>query len=389
MSEMTDKAETDKTNKPVETKEITKAVETENADRDISGNCLTIENFSITLGDFKAENLNLKVGAGEYCIIIGPTGAGKTILLESIAGIHRLKSGKIYLHGRDITDIPPEHRGIGIVYQDYMLFPHMTIGDNIAFGLKHRGVSREERERQTAEIAGKLGIGHLLGRYPQTLSGGEKQRAAIARAIILKPKVLLLDEPLSALDNTTRENLRRELKKLHSEMNTTIIHITHHFEDIYSLADRVVVMREGSIIQCGSVEEIVRKPDTRFIADFTGMENIYAGICTPLSNGTCEIDINGLKLYAVSERRGDVNVGIRPEELIISKEKLASSARNSVCGEVIKITDNGIFSKIAVAEEKSGIIFTAALTKQGIESMNVTTGDKVYLTFKATAVHVF
>ena len=143
MSEMTDKAETDKTNKPVETG---------NADRDISGNCLTIENFSITLGDFKAENLNLKVGAGEYCIIIGPTGAGKTILLESIAGIHRLKSGKIYLHGRDITDIPPEHRGIGIVYQDYMLFPHMTIGDNIAFGLKHRGVSREERERQTAEI---------------------------------------------------------------------------------------------------------------------------------------------------------------------------------------------------------------------------------------------
>ncbi|MBR6497717.1 MAG: TOBE domain-containing protein, partial [Methanomicrobium sp.] len=139
----------------------------------------------------------------------------------------------------------------------------------------------------------------------------------------------------------------------------------------------------------GSVEEIVRKPDTRFIADFTGMENIYAGICTPLSNGTCEIEINGLKLYAVSERRGDVNVGIRPEELIISKEKLASSARNSVCGEVIKITDNGIFSKIAVAEEKSGVIFTAALTKQGIESMNVSTGDKVYLTFKATAVHVF
>ena len=217
-----------------------------NADRGVSENCLTIENFSITLGDFKAENLNLKVNAGEYCIIIGPTGAGKTILLETIAGIHRLKTGRIYLHGRDITDMPPELRGIGIVYQDYMLFPHMTIGDNIAFGLKQRGVSMEERVRKTAEIANKLGIGHLLGRYPQTLSGGEKQRAAIARAVILRPKVLLLDEPLSALDNTTRESLRRELKKLHNEMHTTIIHITHHFEDIYSLADRVVVMREGS-----------------------------------------------------------------------------------------------------------------------------------------------
>ena len=359
------------------------------ADRDESGNCLTIENFSITLGDFKAENLNLKVNAGEYCIIIGPTGAGKTILLETIAGIHRPKTGKIYLHGRDITDIPPELRGIGIVYQDYMLFPHMTIGDNIAFGLKQRGVSREERGRKTAEIANKLGIGHLLGRYPQTLSGGEKQRAAIARAVILHPKVLLLDEPLSALDNTTRESLRRELKKLHKEMHTTIIHITHHFEDIYSLADRVVVMREGSIIQCGSVEDVVRKPDSRFIADFTGMENVFSGRCTPAGNETAEIDIDGLKIHAISDRSGDVNVGIRPEELIISKEKLTSSARNSVRGEVIKITDNGIFSKIAVAEEVSGTVFTAALTKQSIESMNIGIGDTVYLTFKATAVHVF
>ncbi|MBQ4415183.1 MAG: ATP-binding cassette domain-containing protein [Methanomicrobium sp.] len=357
--------------------------------KESSKNCLTIENFSITLGDFNAENLNLKVGVGEYCIVLGPTGAGKTILLETIAGIHRLKTGKIYLHGRDITDIPPELRGIGIVYQDYMLFPHMTVGDNIAFGLKQRGVSKEERERQAAEIAGKLGIDHLLGRYPQTLSGGEKQRAAIARAVILKPKVLLLDEPLSALDNTTRESLRRELKKLHKEMHTTIIHITHHFEDIYSLADRVVVMREGSIIQCGSVEEIVRKPDSRFIADFTGMENVFSGICTPAGNETAEIDIGGLKIHAVSDRSGDVNVGIRPEELIISKEKLTSSARNSVRGEIVKITDNGIFSKIAVAEEVSGTLFTAALTKQSIESMNIGIGDTVYLTFKATAVHVF
>jgi len=360
-----------------------------NADRGVSENCLTIDNFSITLGDFKADNLNLKVNAGEYCIIIGPTGAGKTILLETIAGIHRLKTGRIYLHGRDITDMPPELRGIGIVYQDYMLFPHMTIGDNIAFGLKQRGVSMEERVRKTAEIANKLGIGHLLGRYPQTLSGGEKQRAAIARAVILRPEVLLLDEPLSALDNTTRESLRRELKKLHKEMHTTIIHITHHFEDIYSLADRVVVMREGSIIQCGSVDEVVRKPDSRFIADFTGMENVFSGICTPAGNEASEIDIDGLKIYAVSERIGDVNVGIRPEELIISKEKLTSSARNSVRGEVIKITDNGIFSKIAVAEEISGTVFTAALTKQSIESMNIGIGDTVYLTFKATAVHVF
>ncbi len=367
-------SETDKSNQP------------DNAGPD---NCLTIENFSITLGDFKAENLNLKVDEGEYCIIIGPTGAGKTILLETIAGIHRLRTGKIYLHGRDITNIPPELRGIGIVYQDYMLFPHMTIGENIAFGLKHRGVSKTEREEKTVEIAGKLGISHLLGRYPQTLSGGEKQRAAIARAVILKPKVLLLDEPLSALDNTTRENLRTELKKLHKEMHTTIIHITHHFEDIYSLADRVVVMKEGSIIQCGTVEEIVRKPDSRFIADFTGMENIFSGRCKPSDNVTAEIDINGLKLYAVSDVCGDVNVGIRPEELIISKEKLASSARNSVCGKVKKITDNGIFSKICVAEDISGVLFTAALTKQSIDNMNIALGDTVYLTFKATAVHVF
>ena len=349
---------------------------------------LEISNMTLSLGEFRFTDLSVSVADGEYCIILGPTGAGKTILLETIAGIHRPDKGRILLDGTDITDAPPERRGIGMVYQDYMLFPHMTVRENIGFGLRQRGISGENRDAAAESIAETLGIAHLLDRYPATLSGGEQQRTAIARALVLSPRVLLLDEPLSALDTVTRERLRREIKEIHTRTGVTILHITHHFEDIYALADRVVVMKDGAVAQEGTPETILRRPASDFIAHFTGMENLFSGTASPDGTGTAEIAVGPVKLFAATDLSGPVRVGIRPEDLILSTSPLDSSARNSLPGIVAGVVENGIYAKIPV-DCGNGIIVTAALTRQSVERLKLCSGTEVWVTFKATAVHVF
>src|SRR5690554_2050066 len=270
---------------------------------------LDIRGLSLSLGEFSLDGVDLTVDDGEYFIILGPTGAGKTILLETIAGIYAFASGTISLDGRDITRTDPKDRGIGMVYQDYMLFPHLTVEENIGFGLLQRKTEPDRIRELVSETADLLGIGHLLDRTPGTLSGGEQQRAAIARALVLRPRVLLLDEPLSALDAVTRDRLRRELKAVHRATGTTVVHITHHFEDIFALADRVAVMQDGRIAQTGTPDEVFRKPATEFVAAFTGMENVYCGI-SRVRDGEAAIDLGEIVVRTVTAIEGDVCVGI-------------------------------------------------------------------------------
>ncbi|HJK00360.1 MAG TPA: ATP-binding cassette domain-containing protein [Methanocorpusculum sp.] len=349
---------------------------------------LEISGLTLSLGEFRFTDLSVSVANGEYCIILGPTGAGKTILLETIAGIHSPDKGQIFLDGADITNAPPEQRGIGMVYQDYMLFPHMTVKENIGFGLRQRGVPKGERDTAAETMAKTLGIAHLLDRYPATLSGGEQQRTAIARALVLNPRVLLLDEPLSALDTVTRDRMRREIKEIHRKTGVTILHITHHFEDIYALADRVVVMKDGEVAQEGTPETILRRPASDFIANFTGMENLFSGTAVCNEDGTAELSVGSVKLFAATDLTGQVRIGIRPEDLILSTKPLDSSARNSLPGTVTGIAENGIYSKISV-ECGDEMVLTAALTRQSVERLKLHTGAEVWVTFKATAVHVF
>ncbi len=364
---------------------------------------LKMERVSKDLGEFVLRDVSLEVGSGEYLVIIGPTGSGKTILMETVAGILAPDGGRIFLDGRDITEEAPRRRKVCMVYQDYMLFPHISVKENIAFGLRSRKATSDEIEEKVDAASELLGIGHLHHRQPDTLSGGEKQRVAIARAIVMEPKVLLLDEPLSALDGVTREKLRRELKRIHDVYGTTIIHVTHNFEEVFSLADRVAVMSGGEIVQVGSPEEVFRRPNCEMIANFVGVENVFKGVASE-RQGLLEIEVDGLVIVSATgdldgdggedgsnNRREDqdgreVFASVRAEDILISKDPLKSSARNSFSGKVEEIANGGMMVKVWV---DVGIPFMAMLTRRGCQEMDLAEGDHVYLTFKATAVHVF
>jgi len=369
---------------------------------------LRIEKVSANLGDFVLREVSLEVESGEYLVIIGPTGSGKTILMETVAGIRSPNEGRIFLDGREITREVPRNRKVCMVYQDLMLFPHLSVKENIAFGLRVRKAPSDEIEKKVNEVSELLGISHLHHRMPETMSGGEKQRVAMARAMVMEPALLLLDEPLSALDGVTRKKLRRELKRIHQVYDTTIIHVTHNFEEVFSLADRVAVMNGGEIVQVGTPEEIFRRPKCEMIANFVGVENIFRGVASK-SRGLLEIEVDGLKIASATSWNGngdgnggadsrnvvalregqegrEVFASVRSEDILLSKAPLESSARNSFEGRVQEIADGGTMVKVWV---DVGIPFMATLTRRGCEEMDLAEEDHVYLTFKATAVHVF
>ena len=348
---------------------------------------IRIENLSKDLGEFFLRDVSLEINDGEYFMVLGPTGAGKTILLETIAGIYRADSGRIFLDEQDITDIPPRERNIGMVYQDYTLFPFLTVEENIGFGLKSRKVSKREIKRRVDELANLMGVSQLLHRYPGTLSGGEQQRIAIARALIMEPKVLLLDEPLSALDTQTAERLRQELKNVHSIMNTTIIHVTHSFEEAFLLGSRMAVMDKGEIVQVGTPNEVFRKPESEFAAEFLGVGNLFQGE-SRVDNDIARIDVDGINIVSATLKPGSVHVSIRPEDILVSTKQIVSSARNSFKGKIASIVDAGTILRIAV-DVGIDVPFIVAITKQSFDEMNLKTGGEVYITFKASAVHVF
>jgi ABC-type sugar transport system ATPase subunit len=347
---------------------------------------LKIESLSKDLGEFVLRDVTLSVAKGEYIVIIGPTGAGKTILLETIAGIYNPDQGRIILKGSEITGVPPKDRNICMVYQDYMLFPHLTVAENIGFGLKIRKEASDVINRKVHEAAGFLSIGQLLHRLPDTLSGGEQQRVAIARAVVMEPVLLLLDEPLSALDVQTREKLRDELKRLHAAYHVTVIHVTHNFEEVFSLADRVAVMSGGRIVQIGTPEEVFRKPADEFIARFVGVENIFPGTCRnsgPLS----EVTIGDLTLRSETcPLKTDVFVSIRPEDILILRDPAPADEQNQVIGIISNIVDNGQVVKITV---DAGSSFVALMTRRTFHEMNPGIGDEVTLRFPPSAVHLF
>jgi len=345
-----------------------------------------VRDLWVDLKEFHLRQINLEIAAGEYFVILGPTGAGKTVFLETIAGLHQPHQGHILLNGADVTDVPPERRGIGFVYQDYALFPHLSVAGNIAFGLKLRRMGRKAVEERVAAISRLLSIDHLLHRMPGTLSGGERQRVALARALVVEPWLLLLDEPLSALDPETREGLQRELARLHQALGTTTIHVTHDFEEAVALGDRIGVVNEGRVVQVGSPEEIFRKPGSEFVARFVGVRNIFRGEIHPGEDGYRVLSLDGVKIAVVTDLVGQMHASIRPEDIIISREPLRSSARNCFQGRIVNIANKGTVVYVTVRVPPD---FTCVITRRSLEEMELREGLEVYIAFKASAVHIF
>ena len=368
------------------------------------GGHLRIENLRLTLGAFHVDGLTLDVPAGAYFILLGPTGAGKTVLLETIAGLHAPHAGRVLLDGEDITRQPPEARRVGFVYQDYALFPHWTVAENVAFGLALQqqpawvralpwfgGRYRRQAARSDAvrEMLDLLRIEHLAERTPAHLSGGERQRVALARALVVRPRVLLLDEPLSALDPQRRDALRRELRRLHAELGTTVLHVTHDFEEAIALGDQVAVLHNGRIEQVGTPEDIFRRPATPFVAEFVGIRNLFAAQAEAGENGMAHLRVGGVDMLAVSPRRGAVHVALRPEDVVLAREMPESSLRNVFRGRVTALETRGPLVYVTVAVEGGdGLTLVSAITTRAREALALTEGETVMVGFKASAVHV-
>jgi molybdopterin-binding protein len=347
---------------------------------------IEVKDLSVDLGEFVLKNITLAINEGEYFIILGPTGAGKTVLLESIAGLHPIKSGEVWLRGKEVTKVEPEKRKISIVYQDHVLFPHLSVQKNILFGLKMNKTNADEQKNRVDWVSELLGIGHLLHRRPDTLSGGEKQKVALGRAIVTRPELLLVDEPLSALDPETRENVQQELRRLHQALGITILHVTHDFEEAIALGNRIAVIGEGRLMQVGTTEEIFRHPNSEFVARFAMTRNIFLGEAERKSNGDTVFKVDGTEFIVAADVEGTHHASIRPEEILISTEPVRSSARNCLPGTIARILDKGstLYITVNLPPELSCLV-----TRHSFEEIGLHEGQKVYITFKATSVHLF
>jgi putative spermidine/putrescine transport system ATP-binding protein len=296
------------------------------------------------------DGLSLEVRPGELVSLVGGSGCGKTTTLRLIAGFERPDSGEIWFGDRRMNDVPPRKRGVGIVFQSYALFPTLTVAENIAFGLR---IARWPEARLRSRVAEMVELTKLTGlehRYANQLSGGQQQRVALARALARQPEVLLLDEPLSALDAKIRLRLRSELRKIQQDLGITAIHVTHDQEEALSIADRIAVMRDGRIEQIGTPEEIYAVPRTDFVADFIGVCNLLSGRVLSAADGVVEWEGERLRVSLPGRADGQpVTLAVRPEKLVLLNGPGAPSGANRLQGVVEVITFLGPVVRVEVA----------------------------------------
>jgi len=347
---------------------------------------IEIKDLCVDLRKFSLKDVTFDVQDGEYFVLLGHTGAGKTVLMESIAGLNSVSSGQIKINGRDVTHLNLEKRNIGFAFQDYVLYPHLSVRDNISFGLMWKGKTRQEIEDGINRVVELLDLADLLDRRATSLSGGESQKICLARALAIKPDLLLLDEPLGAVDPETREATERELKELHDRLRLTTIHVTHNFEEAMTLGDRIAVLREGCLLQIGTPEQIFRHPKSEFVARFVMARNVFEGEVSENPEGQSVFYVGGIKLAVATALRGRLHASIRPEDILISREPQPSGALNSFPGTITRITDRGsvIYLTVNVPPD-----FTCLILRPSLEEMELKEKQKVFLTFKASAVNVF
>lgn len=347
---------------------------------------LEIKNISKSFPNFCLENISFSVENGDYFVLLGASGMGKSMLLEIISGITLPDSGEIFSDGNDITFEKIQKRRIALVYQDQVLFPHLSVFDNIAFPLRCKKISTIEIKNTVNKLAELVEVSKFLERKPGTLSGGEAQRVALARALATKPDYLLLDEPLSNIDTQLRYELRSLLRKI-NDSGQSIIHVTHDYEEAISLANKLAVIEHGSIVQTGSPEDIFTYPKSEFIAKFIGVKNFYRGklVSEEDDSGLKLFETNGTRLHVVTEeRKGEGFLLIPSENVVISGNEIECSSRNIFKGKIIDFFPAR--EGVEIIADTGEIKITAIVSKDAFEKLELAKEKEVWVSFKASAL---
>ena len=352
-------------------------------------NGLRLEKLSKNFGEFIAvDDVNLHIRRGEFLTILGPSGSGKTTLLMIIAGFLEATTGDIQFDGLSIMSLRPEKRNFGMVFQGYALFPHMTVRQNIAYPLEVRKGARDEIVKRVDEMLELVQLETFGDRLPRQLSGGQQQRVALARALIFDPLVLLLDEPLGALDKKLRSNVQTQLKHLHRKVGKTFVYVTHDQEEALSMSDRVVIMNHGRVVQVGSPQELYERPSTVFASKFIGKSNILRGVVN-------QVDGNEV-LYAIADKyfqqlvsnekfskNDEIILALRPEKIKIARSKVASNEVNILVGRIIDITYFGSTISVNVETDSVGEFIVEVQAWNNQETLEE--GQKISLTWSLDA----
>jgi spermidine/putrescine transport system ATP-binding protein len=299
--------------------------------------------------DVAVDGIDVHMPPGEFFTLVGPSGCGKTTTLRMIAGFERPTSGRILLDGVDVAQTPPHRRNVNTVFQSYALFPHLTVADNVAFGLKYKRMTKAERRQRVGQMLERVRLTGFGNRKPDKLSGGQQQRVALARALILRPRVLLLDEPLAALDARLRKDLQVELKSLQEEIGVTFVFVTHDQEEALTMSDRIAVMNGGRVEQAGPPQAMYEEPETLFVADFLGVSNLIPAQADGSDGGECVLTVADQRLRArqgAITARGEVKAMVRPERVRV--EAHGTDGENRLPGLVEHVVFLGSFRELRV-----------------------------------------
>lgn len=347
---------------------------------------LEVKDLCVQMGKFFLKNVSLEVSDGEYFVLLGPTGSGKSVLLESIAGLTSVTSGEVWINGRDVTNLNMASHNVGFAFQDYALYRHLSVRDNISFGLMWQDLKQKEIDKAVDKAIELLHLENLLDKRSWTLSGGESQKIALARAIAIKPDLLILDEPLSAVDAETKEDYERELRELHDHLELTTIHVTHSFEEAVALGDRIAVIIDGEILQVGTPEEIFLYPQSKELARFLMTRNVFSGEITKDPDGIKFFSVDDTRILVNTELEGKAYVSIRPENILLSREPVDSPGNNCIEGTVTRIVDRGTITHIKVDIPPA---FTCLALRRSLKELDLSENDRIFLTFEISDVNVF
>ena len=347
-----------------------------------SGADLELEGITKRFPGFTAiESLDLRIPAGSFFALLGPSGCGKTTTLRLVAGLESPTTGRILIGGKDVTDTKPYRRPVNTVFQSYALFPHMNVLQNVEFGLKRRGI--KDARTKALEALALVELAHVADRRPAQLSGGQQQRVALARAVVNRPALLLLDEPLGALDLKLRRQMQLELKSIQAEVGLTFLHVTHDQEEAMTMADTVAVMNKGRIEQMGAPAELYELPKTAFVANFLGQSNLFTGEVTGTTATAMTVDIAGVgvtvPLARAQRHNGRVTIGVRPEKLVVHTSAPTATASSNVLGpgRVIDVSFSGVSTQYQVAIPGVGIVVVFA--QNMVAGPTVSRGSEVWV----------